>query len=94
MDVNLRLSSGSERTVVAATFTEDEWELLRKFSSYAHELRDCKSFNKSLSVKLQISAGVDKPLTVNVELPDWDDIILLLHRMRPMILEKEPTFFG
>jgi hypothetical protein len=92
--VEVGITQPSGRTVLSASFTSQEWDTLNRYSDYVRQLRSTKAFSKQISVRLQFHWQVGQNLSVEVGMPDWEDVIVLLHRMRPFLLHDEDTNFG
>jgi hypothetical protein len=83
-----------EKDSVTAEFSEDEVECLRAYSRYVDELIAVKLVQDGVpcSVKLDYKEG--EGTTVTSELPPDEDVVVLLHRLRPLILNNEHASFN
>ncbi len=77
---------------VTAEFSTEEWDQLLRFASYADDLAESKLVREGTSVRLNLKWKAGAGLTTTSSVPDKDDLAALLHRMRPMVLKREPTF--
>jgi len=94
MKVKIAVDRGGQQLKVQADFPKQDWQLLLNYSECVHDLRRTRAFQKPLHVRMNFKLMFGEGLSVKIELPDWDDVIVLLHRLRPLILLNEPTFFG
>jgi hypothetical protein len=78
---------------LSATFDDQEWAALADFAGEARKMASTRAFAQ-LRVNIKITAASIGGLKVIGQTPDLDTIALITHRMRPFILQKEPTFFG
>jgi hypothetical protein len=77
------------------SFTDDEWRILEDFANFARQVMQLPivaegRFNSSMTVKFDQTQG----LRMEASLPPWDEVALVLHRLRPLVLAKEPTFLN
>lgn len=79
---------------VTGTFTEEEHQTLVDFMDYAEELEKTpflhNTENRGSAKMSQEGTG---PISFDVNLPDWNEVMVFIHQLRPLILEKEPTSF-
>lgn len=90
--ISIRSGAAEPREVVLE-FSDAEWQLLIDAERYAAEvdypsLAQKDSWQTSLTIAFE--EGVIK---YSGRMPDWDEVIVVLHRLRPLILESEPTYF-
>lgn len=91
--LELEDASGA-RTPVDITFEDDEWELLLRAGEYAAALKQRELMDRGTwSTKLTIRWEEGKGLTAAGTIPSDEDVIVVLHRLRPLILQSEPTYF-
>jgi hypothetical protein len=88
-----RADSG-EKAPVTAEFSEEEVECLRAYCRYVEEVFAVKLVQDGIpcSVRLDYKEGVGT--TVTSELPPDEDVVVLLHRLRPLILHNEHASFN
>jgi hypothetical protein len=92
--LELEDASGA-RTPVDITFEDDEWELLLRAGEYATALKQRELMDQcTLSTKLTIRWEQGKGLSAAGTIPSDEDVIVVLHRLRPLILQGEPTYFN
>lgn len=82
-----------KQKVIKCEFENKEWEKLLSFLEYTKELRKTDIVQKGAPGGLKINYEKNKGMTYSVNLPPDDSILALIHRLRPFILKKEPTFF-
>jgi hypothetical protein len=82
------------KTPVDLVFEDDEWELLERARQYAADLKQPDLMaSGTWSTKLIIRWEEGMGLSASATLPSVEDFIVVLHRLRPIILEGEPTYF-
>lgn len=83
-----------EKAPVTADFSEDEVECLRAYCQYVDEVIAVKLVQDGIpcSVKLDYKKG--EGTTVTTDLPPDEDVVVLLHRLRPLILNDEHASFN
>jgi len=90
----LKVQAGSAKPYeVAATFDDAEWNLLLDGERYAAEVDYL-----SLAIKDDWQSSLtitwtEGKIAFSGQMPAWNEVILVLHRLRPLILEDEPTYF-
>jgi hypothetical protein len=90
----LRIESSNGSHEVQISFPDEEWALLQKYSQYVHELRHTNAYREPLNVSTNIRITPEQGLTYDVSMPDWEKVIVILHRLRPFLLENESTYFN
>jgi hypothetical protein len=84
-------TSLSEVTSVVVDLTEKEEGVIRAYREEYRRLANSSISKKELPCGLSIRSAEAVP--VKVTLPSEDDIAILLHRLRPFILQEEPASF-
>jgi hypothetical protein len=84
---------GSEDTTLSGEFQDEQWSLLEKFVLYVTELSETKFLQSGDGGELRIQHD-QSGMVVEVRLPPLDDISVFLHKFRPLILQKESTYFN
>lgn len=79
---------------IIADFEDKDWQILLDFVNYATDLDGLTLVKQGSIVKLGISHESGQSVTFKTELPPDEQIIALMHRLRPFILENEPTNFN
>lgn len=75
-------------------FEEAEWQILQAYSEFTDELIETKLLKTGGSVSVSLSwTEASGQISATTELPPDDEIIVLLHRLRPFLLQKERTNF-
>jgi hypothetical protein len=76
------------------TFEDDEWELLKRARDYAAALKQEDLMERGIwNTKLTIRWEQGQALSASGTMPSDEDVIVVLHRLRPLVLEGEPTYF-
>ncbi|MCI0659988.1 MAG: hypothetical protein L0220_02835 [Acidobacteria bacterium] len=92
--LTLNVSELNESISISGEFTDDEWEILELFLQCSDQLSKAKFLQSDEQGSFRISWEEDKGLTITTTLPhDWDEVIVFLHKLRPLILKKEITSF-
>jgi hypothetical protein len=78
---------------VGATIPDDEWALLQSFHQYSGELLSTKFVEDGMPSSLKVKGTSNGPVTFEVTLPDWDDVVLFLYYLRPLYLQSEHANF-
>jgi len=73
-------------------FSDAEWELLVRFADYADELRSTRVVSQGARVSYSVKWSQEDGESQTATLPPPDDLSAFLHRLRPFILDGEPTF--
>lgn len=92
--LTLKVDQISEELTVEADIPDDEWRVLEDFVSSAHELLETKFVASGMQSSLKIKKEMNSDdIKVEASLPLWDDVMVFLHRLRPIYLERESTSF-
>lgn len=83
-------ASGSTEAV-SVDIPADEWQLLLDFASYADELETTEFLRAGINDHCEIT--VDGSIRVTRDLPPASQLRELLHVLRPLILQGEPTSY-
>jgi len=78
---------------VKGEITDGDWEKLLRFKEYAEQLLELRAIKDGMQVKCNFKTDAKGGIDTTCEFPPDDDIAAFLHRMRPFILQKEPTSF-
>lgn len=79
---------------VPFSFTDEQVELLRGYLCEAKRLEQSVLANGGFAVSFNLSATVGQPAKITGVEPTDDQRAILLHRIRPFQLQKEPYQFG
>jgi hypothetical protein len=83
------------RTLATIVFVDEEWELVKRAGEYAAALKQRELMDRGTwSTTLKIRWEEGKGLSASGSMPGDEDVIVVLHRLRPLILENEPTYFN
>ena len=69
-------------------FSEDEWQRLHLFLLNVEELRTSGLLEKDLRCSMEVTAKYGEPGVCKVVRPSRPTLALLLHQLRPLILQK------
>lgn len=86
---------GSEKKApVTAEFSEDEVKCLRAYCRYVDEVIAAKLVQDGIPCSVKLNYEEGEGTTVTSELPPDEDVVVLLHRLRPLILNDEHASFN
>ena len=91
-ELTLTINDTNENITLKGGFQEDEWNLLNEFLEYAEDLLKTKYVRDGMPAAMNINLGQNSG-TVSTKLPNWDDVIVFLHKFRPIGLQSESTNF-
>lgn len=97
MSIDAKLSwespESNSKTTIVGSFEEDEWDTLHAFMTCAESLWKIELLQSDASCNLNIQYNEVTGLSTKTELPPEEQILVLLHRLRPFILQNEKTNF-
>lgn len=85
--------STAQKVEVVGEFSDAEWEILLRFAEYAEQLGQTRMVQEGSNVRCSIRLEAKKGINSSVIVPPENDIAAFLHRMRPFVLQDEPTSF-
>jgi ATP/ADP translocase len=91
--LTINLEDSGEEISVSGQFEDDEWTLLEAFVQYAEDLANTKLVQAGVPSSLNLHMGEELRMTVSAQLPAWEDVIVFLHKFRPIGLQSESTYF-
>ena len=74
-------------------FTATEWEQLQMYVSETESLQATRFVEQGAGVNLNFQWKKDAGISWSVVMPPIDDLLAFLHRLRPLILQREPASF-
>lgn len=93
-DYGLSITNDTGETVsLSGKFEDEEWERLEDFVEYATDLLNTQLVRDGISASFKMQWSKESGGTVTTKLPPWDNVIVFLHKCRPLILQSERTFF-
>jgi len=93
-EYKLRLETNTDELIfLSGEFPPEDWERLKDFVGYAKDLFGTKFVQDGMNSSLKMSWTRQERLLVSVELPPWDDVMVFLHKYRPLGLVSESTHF-
>lgn len=91
--LKLSLGSTSEEVTISGEFSDEEWKLLWLFIEYEAEVSQTRLVQNGDWGKAKIEWNHQTGLSGEADLPPWDDVIVFIHRFRPVLLQNEKTNF-
>ena len=91
--LSLAEESGGRSIRVEGEIPDTEWEILQSFHVYSKELLATKFVQEGMPASLKIRGSNDGPISFESRLPDWDDVVVFLHYLRPLYLQSETATF-
>jgi hypothetical protein len=85
-------AGGNTQKVVVA-LSDIEIDLLEMYCEQVASLFECRICREGQGVTLGLSWDQERGLSGVATIPQWDDVIVLLHKLRPLILQKEPASY-
>ena len=89
----LRDKNSGETVEHIAEFTDDEWRQLHDFLSHVADLQSTQFVAKGSGVQLDFNWSEETGLSCSVKTPPKDEVLAFIHRLRPLILQKEAACF-
>lgn len=90
--IQLAVGDAQPRELVLE-FEDAEWQVLSDFRRYAAEVGYDSLAERDWQTQLKITFEQGKGVTFSGRIPPWEEVIPVLHRLRPLILESESTYF-
>jgi len=91
--ITLKLFFDDPEENVSIQFSKQELSLLENFLECARKIESSKIVQLGMPFSFNIQHEQGKDATVTFTLPDWQFVESYLHRLRPVILQKEKTNF-
>lgn len=85
---------GDADLLIHGEFSDDEHVTLLQYLKQNDQLVESKPLREGFPCDLTINFDQVTGLEVKTSLPDNDTLSILLHRLRPLILDKEPACFS
>ncbi len=85
---------GQAKLTAEGEIPDDEWAILESFHQFAGELISTKFVQDGMPSSLKMSGNSEDRITFQTQLPNWDDVVVFLHYLRPLYLQNEATSFG
>jgi hypothetical protein len=92
-ELSLTIEGTGEIITLSGAFSDSDWERLEAFVQYAEELLNSKFIQEGDGGQLSMQWHRETGLSVTARLPPWDDVIVFLHKFRPLLLLGESTSF-
>lgn len=84
---------GSNEEVVEMVFDDKDWEILEDFAKYTAEMESNPLIRDGIPSSLNETWTAGEGLKVEAQIPPDDQIDAMLMKLRPFLLESEPTNF-
>jgi hypothetical protein len=84
---------GQSDVIASGIVTDEEYGILELYFTQSIELTESKPIKEGMPCNISVDYDADDGLKVTSKLPNKDDLSILLHRLRPFILQKEPASF-
>lgn len=85
---------GAADTVLAGEFSDAEAAVLEAYLEQHDQLITSQPLREGVPCNIHVQYDEDIGLRVEATLPTDDQLSILLHRLRPFILQEEPASFG
>lgn len=89
----LQIKSDGGDSEVSGEFTDEESERLRLFVQYVDEVSNTMLVQNGVWGEAEIRYDEGVGLSSKATLPPWEDVIVFLHKARPLFLQNEDTYF-
>lgn len=90
--ITLKRENGPDKEL-NGEFSDDEHIMLLKYLKQYEQLDESKPLREGFPSKFSMHYDRQTGLKVTTSLPDSDTVSILLHRLRPFILNNEPASF-
>lgn len=91
--IKLTQTKTGEESEISGVFENTEWKTLCNFRNYAQDLIQTKIVQNGMRSSLKVNFDHNDGLSFRADLPPWEDIIVFLHKFRPLGLNSERTYF-
>lgn len=91
--LTMKIAEFGKEISVSGELNDTEFELVKDFVSYADELFHTPFIHKRDYGKFSMKGDKPNNFSIETELPDWNDVTVFLHKLRPFILNNERTYF-
>lgn len=93
LSFSIELPESNEKEKLEAPFTQQEMEQLNGYLSQTEELCKTRLIKSGLDARIKVNWNVDEGFKIESTLPPEDDLLAILHRLRPFILQEEFASF-
>lgn len=83
----------SEPENIQVEFSDEEWDVLCRFTGFAEELLETTMIKEGVGVRYNLKWEVAQGMRDDSSLPPQSYVAEFIHRMRPFVVESEPTHF-
>lgn len=91
--IRLTDKTSGESVEHIAEFTDDEWWQLHEFLSHVADLQSTQFVAKGAGVQMNFNWSQGNAPSWSVQAPPDEEVFAFLHRLRPLILQREPACF-
>lgn len=92
--IDIILGPANSTKTIKLELDDEKLEVFREFYTYTEELREISIIQKGSKAQLKINWKRGKKISYSTNLPPEDQIIVLMHKIRPFVLNNEPTYFN
>lgn len=90
--ITLGQENGSSKEI-SGEFTDEEAAILEQYLQHCGDLMQFKPLREGMPCNFSLDFSDQDGLKASANLPSKDDLSILLHRLRPFILQNEPSSF-
>ncbi len=91
--LTMKRDSGDDNVISGALTDEEHATVVRYLENY-DRLSESKPLREGIPCSISINSTEEEGVEVTANLPDSDTLSVLLHRLRPFILQNEPASFA
>jgi hypothetical protein len=92
--ISIKDQKTNQETKIEVTLQDGEIETLRAYCKYVEELLSVKILRTGFHANLTLHFSNDGKIATQQTIPPDEDIIVLLHKLRPLILSDEHASFN
>jgi hypothetical protein len=92
--LDIIIDETSETVSETGEFSDEEIKQLEDFSIYASEVWQSEFIHSNERGQTNINWNETDGLTTKTTLPDWNKVIVFLHKFRPILLQNERTYYN
>ena len=91
--LKVKVDEIKEQFDITVNLSDEELTTVERFLEYANDLLETKLVKDGSQSKLRINYDNESGIKFSSEIPNWDDVIVFIHKLRPIELKDEPTYF-
>lgn len=93
VQLSLKLADRDAKVELVASLPESDWEILESYLGYVAQLGEAEYIKSGMPLSLRVTWNQTEGLTASGDFPAWDSVVVVLHRLRPLILTSEHASF-